>query len=422
MSLRENEFEPMGDTRFLRHLGAQERLLQLYSIEHPRHFCVVAEIAGELAWDDFRPAFDKVQRRHPMLNVEILTDEHSAKAFYTVDRQIELEIKPLYLDYDWMRIVELELIRPLHESVGPLMRATILYQPQRSQIILSFHHAISDGLSAAFIIRDLMAALNGEDLQPLLVSPSAEALAELLSTRAITPGADWDKKVDPNLLLEIAKKPLWRDFEGDQPTVSTLALGKALTRKIRETAKAQATTVHGALGAALALSAIENDSAASYTITSPINMRDTLKLSGGECGLYVGASTTRIPAEPDASFWEVAREVTEQIGPRSTAGLSSLEAIAANVPIHATPAIASGLFGLLGYDAILSNLGVLAIPETIGNFQLTAFWGPMVQGRFKHERVIGASTIGERLRIVQTSPKHISSLLDRMQERLQAAT
>jgi hypothetical protein len=215
---------------------------------------------------------------------------------------------------------------------------------------------------------------------------------------------------------------LWRRFEGDKPKVSTMTLDEGSTRKIREISKANGTTVHGALCAAIALSALAESGADEYTIINPINLREILQLQTGECGLYVGLGTVRIKNICGRPFWEVARQATDELKfPRSVAGvMASMDMLAANIPRDASPGMASGILGSFQYDAVVSNLGKLPTPEAVGDLRLTGFWGPMVQGRFKYERVFGAATVGDRLRIVQTNPHYMTSLLDRIGERLNA--
>jgi hypothetical protein len=98
--------------------------------------------------------------------------------------------------------------------------------------------------------------------------------------------------------------------------------------------------------------------------------------------------------------------------------LDFLGAIKATLPPEGDSALASGIFGAMQYDAIVSNLGVLSLPTEVGSLRLTAFWGTAVQGRFANEVVIGAASLGGRLRVMQTAPAHIPSVLGRLRETL----
>jgi Condensation domain len=421
MSAIPNQRDAVTVGRYVRELGARERLLHLCALEHPTHFCVVAEIVGDIAPEAYIPAFATLQRRHPMLNVDIQAPAGSSGgAFHAINRPIEVKIRAASQAHDWQREVERELNTPQPGSPGPLMRATILHQHDRVHVVLTFHHAIADGLSGAFIIRDLMAALNGCVILPLPRSPSMEELFSALPRSAGDDAAPVPQ-LDPAELRALAGQDIWRKFDEDRIVVSTLALGERLTARIGEGAKANGTTVHGAISAALALSLFDQGAAASVTILSPVSLRSMLGLDE-ECGFFSLAGVACLPHDR-SEFWTLARQATDELArSRSRAGVSaSVNFMTAHVTAQTTADVASGILGRIEADAVLSNLGKLAIPQTIGRLRLNAFWGPMTQVRLKRERFIGVATLGHRLRLVQTSPHGTPSLLQAIKDYLKSA-
>jgi hypothetical protein len=222
-------------------------------------------------------------------------------------------------------------------------------------------------------------------------------------------------------LRALAGQDIWRKFDEDRIVVSTLALGERLTARIGEGAKANGTTVHGAISAALALSLFNEGAAANVTIVSPVSLRSMLGLDE-ECGFFALAGVACLPHDR-SEFWTLARQSTDQLArSRSRAGISaSVNFMTAHVTAQTTADIASGILGRLEADAVLSNLGKLSIPQTIGRLRLNAFWGPMAQVRLKRERFIGVATLGPRLRLVQTSPHGTPSLLQAIKDHLNAA-
>jgi hypothetical protein len=293
------------------------------------------------------------------------------------------------------------------------MRASIPYRPNKAQVILTFHHAIADALSAAFIIRDLMAALNGYVILPLPKSRPVEALMAALPAPAVQ---DEDKSL-PHLDLEQlranATADIWRDFNNDRITISAISLSEVLTERIRELARANGTTVHGAICAAVALHVFQEGSAESCTIGSAIDLRSAIGVEE-ECGLFVVTGAVDFPRTGRDAFWALARQATEGlVQARSPAGVSAnLRFMEKHIPADATSEIASGLLGRTRPDAFVSNIGKLSIPQMVGRLRLNAFWGPMAQSRRKRERYIGVSTLGNRLRLVQTSPHGVPSVLE----------
>lgn len=418
LQLDRNSPDLEEEASFVRYLGAHERLLHLYSLEHPRHFCVVAELSGVILPSAFRAAFAQVQARHPMLNVSVGQGDQGAPAFFRIKKPLAIKFIPFWQQADWLPIVERELSTALDAAGGPLMRATVLFNRDRSSVILTFHHAISDGFSGAFIIRDLMQALAGRNLPPLGVQPPFEALLADRSTAGENGGNYTGNFVGRNAaeLRALATKPLWRAFAGDQPTVSTIAFGRASTTRLLHSAKLNGTTLHGAICAALTLAVKPIHQKDNFTITSAINRRALAGVEDGDCGMFAGVGTVQFPLDTAKDFWTLARFATDALRPaRSLANALASAAIFDNsLPADADAALASGLFASMEYDAIASNLGSLPIPSEAGDVRLDAFWGPMVQGRFSNERVIGAASVDGQLRIVQTSPKHIPNSLDQM--------
>jgi NRPS condensation-like uncharacterized protein len=69
-----------------------------------------------------------------------------------------------------------ELATPILLNGAPLARITLLRKGGGSILLLSMHHSIADGLSAAFVIRDILKALAGKPLQPLTLTGPQENL------------------------------------------------------------------------------------------------------------------------------------------------------------------------------------------------------------------------------------------------------
>jgi hypothetical protein len=150
-----------------RPLGCAERFFHLYSQVYPVHFCLCAEIGGTVDAAALRSALDKVRERHPILRVRIAHDGEVGTAFYKTDQPIELKVIYAEKDADWRPIAERELQRPMGIGRGAFLRVTALCAPNVTTIGLTFHHAIADGLSAVWILHDVLSALAGEQLEEL---------------------------------------------------------------------------------------------------------------------------------------------------------------------------------------------------------------------------------------------------------------
>jgi hypothetical protein len=300
------------------------------------------------------------------------------------------------------------------------MRAIVLRARESASIVMTMHHALLDGVSAVIIVEDLLKALCGYALERLPAPPSVERQLE----KALLPDGDAIRMsvpagLDEAKLREIARKPLWRPFAGDWPTVSTVSFDAQETQRIRLRSKAERTTAHGALCAAL-IRCAPHWQKETYTITNAINLRTALGDADTHAGLMASGITVRFPVTSERPFWDVARQATDDMAfGRSEEGiLQTVGMLGGCVPAGADAELACGAFGALAYDAIMSNLGVLALPSRIGSLRIDAFWGPSVQGRFRNEVVIGAAAHDGRLRVIQTSPKHIAPLVKALRDEL----
>src|ERR1700733_2835085 len=137
----------------------------------------------------------------------------------------------------WTAEMAKELAIPILLNGAPLVRITVLRKSGGSTLLLSMHHSIADGLSSAFVIRDILEALSGKPLQPLTLTEPQESLC---SAAAHSPPPSASGYLPATLLK--------RNAGG--PTVQALKLSKELTMKLRTHAREVGATVHGALVAA----------------------------------------------------------------------------------------------------------------------------------------------------------------------------
>jgi hypothetical protein len=76
----------------------------------------------------------------------------------------------------WQREIAEEVNEPFTPEQAPLFRAVLLHQETQCIFILSSQHAVCDGSSRIFLLRDILLALCGHALKVLLPAPSREIL------------------------------------------------------------------------------------------------------------------------------------------------------------------------------------------------------------------------------------------------------
>jgi hypothetical protein len=410
----------------VRPLGAFERMYHRYQERNTLHHCVAAELAGDLEPSALEAGLLAVQHRHPLLNVHVEDHPRTRLGFYrpaTVP-PIPVRVISAGTGRTWRDVVAEELTRPFGTARAPMIRAVLLRAGPGTPaaIVLACAQVIIDGMSAAYILRDLFAALNRHPLPALPVPPSQEQLIHRL--RDGQPAADVLAPDRPRLA-----EPEWmstpgpfRPFDGAVPSLSTVSFGEELTRRLAARARAEQTTVHSALVAAMTQVIIESRGDNFVRMLSPINFRAQIGVDGDVCD-YFTAARAAFTRQGLAGLWDMARTVTGQLaGPRSVPGLlagSTLLEQFMTADVTGPEAEALLVAGLSA-EAFASNLGVidLGMPQAI---RPTAIWGPAVLMQVAGELSTGICAFGGQLRMVCASHDPLPGYLHRVRDVLDAA-
>jgi hypothetical protein len=231
-----------------RPLGLLEHLFWLLDQNRSFHFAVTAQISGRASPYDWREALDLLQERHPLLSVCIDGSPGSVPRFRKRDgAPIPLRIVEEDPKTHWEREVSKELATPFGHSRAPLIRAVLIQGIRTTGFILVAHHSIADGLSLAYAIRDTLSAVSGGPFATLRSLPSQE---EILAARGPTRVVS---AADPQDNPPAGKPATYRPLNESRASVQGLRLSQVLTQRLRDRARREETTVHGALSAALAI-------------------------------------------------------------------------------------------------------------------------------------------------------------------------
>ena len=407
-------------TDAVRHLGSFEHLFWLVNEHRPVHFTLAAEIVGKTTPADWRDALDRVQARHPLLSVRVDRMPGWLPRFRRVEEApIPLKVVAGDPRSAWPAEVGEELATPFDPSSAPLARAVLIHAPDAATLIFAAHHAIADGFALAHVIRDTLEALAGAELDPLPVTPSVDEILGLSGPVARLEAAGGRQQ--PAAVS--AKTSPYRPRDGARPKVQGVRLPQPLTARLRERAREERTTVHGALVAALAVACAHVSPdwrGIPLRLVSPVNVRRTLGV-GEDCGVFLGAATSVLhPGVVDLSatgFWDLARHAKSSVLPAQ--GREGAEAVtsALRQAMRSGPDIATAAeFMLVAFarDALLRNLGELPFANRFGPLTLTAMWGPAVLSGFEGEQTISAATVNGSLCLTHTSYTPPRGLLETM--------
>jgi len=397
----------------LRPLGPFEQYFWLSNQNSAKHFVIAGEIVGEATVEAWVSAIAAAQLRHPLLRVAVEYGSDGQPCFRELANiPIPVRVVPEDEFATWHIEMAKELATPILLTRAPLARITLLRKSGGSILLLSMHHAIADGLSSAFVIRDILEALSGKPLRPLTLTDPQENLCSAVAGTPLPPSAP----VRPPATL------LRRDAGG--PTVQSLKLSKELTMKLRSHASEVGATVHGALVAALTFAGRQLSPdwlTHPVRVMSPVDNRKLLGLED-QCALSIIFPAGAYAPDSEERLWDVARVVKDDLTPARTAeGLSTVfsgfRQLMSTSPNVAQ--IAAFELQACACEGMVSNLGVLPFETSFGGFKLESLWGPSVFVGIEGEQMIGAATLNGAIHLLHTSYNPIPKLLQTMEATLE---
>jgi hypothetical protein len=313
-----------------RRLGSLEKFLWLIDKQSRINLMMHAGVRGTLSENTLRVALKSIQARHPILRVRVVREGRSNARFVSGGVP-EIPFRVLEApQQEWEKLAEEELNTDFVTETGPLVRATLVrHTGNLSTLLLTIHHCIGDGISGAYLMRDLLqaASMSESGKNPSLsMLPARKELgaylpswARGLSGRwrywqywwcALAPIVRYGKPA--NLKIE-QKAPLRR---GRAHFISRM-LGPEMVRKVSEKAGREKTTVHGALGSAIILALAKDEDRNGeclYLVGSPVNLRSRLDPPiEDDVGLYITMGTSSGLAGQSTEFWSLAREFRESL-------------------------------------------------------------------------------------------------------------
>jgi NRPS condensation-like uncharacterized protein len=411
-------FHQVPATAIPRPLGALEKLFWLADQNRPTHFAIAAEVGGSTRIEEWQDALDRVCRQSALIWSRIVPDQRGAPVFTPVPY---LSI-PLHVVEDatleWTAHVAGQLDQPFDTSRAPLLRATLLHHADRSVIILCVHHSVADGLALCFLTREVLRAFAGE---PVRLSTETASIEQLLGGRSNTSAMP-----EPEA-TQSARPPMpYRPLDGSSPRVEAVRLTRETTRSLRERARLERSTLHGALCAAMTTAAstlVPGWSDMPLRVLSPIDVRKRMLNSSEHIGLCVSAVILD-DENSTQDFWSIARSFSDRLEPaKSVEGISALVGMVHDLvsPISTVQQAQEFLAQGFSAEILLTNLGAVEFKDTYGPLTLHALWGPSVHTGFAMGQTVGAVTVGDQLHLLHTSYEPASGLLGEASSLLNAA-
>jgi hypothetical protein len=387
-----------------RTLGAFEKTFWLLDQIDSKDFALAAEIDGSAPIANWAMAIKAVQRKHPNLSVKIVMDELSRPVIEHVDNlAIPLRVVNARPGYRWEQEVERELSERFDTAQGPLVRVVLVQKPQDTVLIVAANHTLADGTSVSYLIRDLLAAVTGAELEKFDIQLSNDQTLGLPDDMPAQTVSDMP-------ILKVSDRIV-------KPLVSSLLLPVEKTARLIERAREEQTTVHGAICAAVLLGSRRlrvEWSDVKMEMISPICTRGVLHLDD-RFGLNITTHPVFFENEQHLSFWELAR-----LAKHGLEATSSKEHVMNYLGFFRDLVFGHNniqqmldiLKGAFNHQIMVTNLVKVKYKTDFGALKLKSLYGPMVRSGKGMEQTIGAVSTNGALGLTNTSDAPIDGLLE----------
>jgi NRPS condensation-like uncharacterized protein len=317
--------ENTGVKEYHRRLTSLERIFRWspYSI-----VTMVARITGHVSQSMLANAVSRVQRRHPNLRVRIREDDDHVPWFTSEGvGEIPVEVVPRKSDDHWLQVHEGASQVPFDFDARPAIRFILVQSPSVSELIILCHHIICDGMSLAYLARDLMIHL-GEPAREVDVLPDPVPI-DLENT---------PEEVSLNPVVRFFMKRINRKWEQDvvffdqedyegindaywmhyHPRIMPVELSEAQTQALVARCRQSHVTVNSALTAAFvgAQTVVQGERPFHSSIAIGASLRDRLPSPAGEAmGFYAGGVSLNFKYDGKIGFWDNARKLHGKVSP-----------------------------------------------------------------------------------------------------------
>jgi NRPS condensation-like uncharacterized protein len=416
-------------TGFKRRVTGAERSMLII----PFNVVMVASIRGHIDADRLSDVLNRLRARHALLAVRVEVDKSDVAWFVTEGvPEFDLRVIPRDNENQWIGKAEREFNNPFQFDKGPLSRFILLHSPDVSELIICAHHAVCDGMSLIYLIKDILQQL-GEPASSIEILPDPPVIdrTAIPSPPSIRPvqrkiikliNRRWEKKnirFDHNDMKRL-HNVFWE--KNRDRKLLTWILTEEMTNALVSRSRKEKVTVNTALWTAFL--------AAQYDVQTPlksyhqrsgmaVNIRDKLSVPAGECfGFYASSLTVRLKYNPQKDFWKNARNIHHRIKTE----LEKTELFRMLVADLLSPNLIDSLyfskyglikskisnmllkmmdFNQISYGYSITNVGKVNIPSIYGPLRLDTVYGPAVYSDV-NEKLIGVITIGGRISFMMT--------------------
>lgn len=288
---------------------------------------MVARIKGHVTEEMLKTAVEKAQQQHTLLRVRIKEDA-AHDLWFTSEgvQEIPIKVVPRTLENDWIEIHAEGAKIPYEFEKRPAIRFILVQSPHVSELIILCHHIICDGMSLAYLARDLMVHLGDPDAEAQVMAapepisleniPSDVAPSRLIKYFINKIKQKWAEEYVSfdQQDYEALNKAYWDNFTHE---ILTIEMSEDETSQLVNRCRKENVTVNTALITAfLGAEKAVMDEKPHHTKTAvAVSLRDRLPTPPGEgMGYFALGLEVKYKYTAKKSFWQNARNYHKKIG------------------------------------------------------------------------------------------------------------
>jgi NRPS condensation-like uncharacterized protein len=292
---------------------------------------MVTRIKGNVTGEMLKNAVAKAQQRHTLLQVRIKEDQEHELWFTSQGvGKIPIEIVSRKSQDDWIKIHAEASKIPYEFESRPAICFILVRSPEISELIILCHHIICDGMSLAYLARDLMVYLDDPTREVEVLPAPAPISLDNLPGDAVPPALvrffinrikrKWDEEIVffDQEDYETLTKTYWDNY---QHKLFSIELSEEETSALVARCKKENITVNSAITAAFsgALSFVAGEEPHHAKTAIGTSLRDRLSKPPGEAfGYYASGLELNLKYNHKKGFWENARQYHKKIKPNLT--------------------------------------------------------------------------------------------------------
>jgi NRPS condensation-like uncharacterized protein len=298
---------------------------------------MMARFNQRISEESLKTSLEKAKLKYPMMSARIEQDNEGNASFaFDCIQDFRVKVLTKKTDSEWFDQAWQEQKEPFDLKNGPLIKFLLLSSTDSSDLVVICHHAICDGLSLVYLIKDIALFINEPtmEVQPLPVPPSISGENFVINVK---PG--WAYRIILGYLnrswnrvkttfSEDDYRQLYKKYwESRDIGMTSISLSKEMTASLISRCHEEHVTVNSMLTTAFSLAQYDIEGRKQAYLKKAliaINIRKFFKNPPGDNFGFLAAGIQVDLPYGKSGFWDIARgfntKVKGYLAPKNVLG------------------------------------------------------------------------------------------------------